>query len=100
MGVLDGKRSNKGRFCNTIASVTLVLDKVYAPAEVTMFLSADISRNRLRASLLWFTHQFKAISECRQKKFSQAEIQNKRSRKVALESSAANYRLVRAKGGF
>ena len=29
-----------------------VLFKVYAPAEVTMFLSADISRNRLGASLL------------------------------------------------
>ena len=34
---------------------------------------------------LWFTPQFKAISECRQKKFSQAEIENKRSRKVALK---------------
>ena len=34
---------------------------------------------------LWFTPQFKAISECRQKKFSQVEIQNKRSRKVALK---------------
>ena len=30
--------------------------------------------------------QFKAISECRQKKFSEAEIQNKRSRKVALKT--------------
>ena len=34
---------------------------------------------------LWFTPQFKAISECRQKKFPQAEIENKRSRKVALK---------------
>ena len=34
---------------------------------------------------LSFTPQFKEISECRQKKFSQAEIQNKRSRKVALK---------------
>ena len=32
-----------------------------------------------------FTPQFKAISECRQKKFSQAEIENKRSRKAALK---------------
>ena len=31
-----------------------VLFKVYAPAEVTMFLSADISRNRLGASLQRF----------------------------------------------
>ena len=31
------------------------------------------------------TPQFKVISECRQKKFSQAEIQNKRSLKVALK---------------
>ena len=38
-----------------------------------------------RHQLLWFTPQFKAISECRQKKFSQAEIQNKRRRKVALK---------------
>ena len=48
-------RKNKGRFCNTI----------------------DQS--------LWFTPQFKAISEFRQKKFSQAENQNRRSRKVALK---------------
>ena len=34
---------------------------------------------------LWFTPQFKAISECRQKKFSQAEIQNKRGCTVALK---------------
>ena len=34
---------------------------------------------------LWLTPQFKAISECRQMKFSQAEIRNKRSRKVALK---------------
>ena len=34
---------------------------------------------------LWFTPQFKAINQCRQKKFSQAEIENKRSRKVALK---------------
>ena len=35
--------------------------------------------------LLWFIPQFKAISECRQKKFSQPVIQNKHSRKVALK---------------
>ena len=34
---------------------------------------------------LWYTPQLKAISECRQKKFSQAEIQSKRSGKVALK---------------
>ena len=34
---------------------------------------------------LWFTPQFKAIIECRQRKFSQAEIQNKPSRKIALK---------------
>ena len=33
--------------------------------------------------LLWFTPQFKAISECRQKKFFQPEIQNKHCRNVA-----------------
>ena len=34
---------------------------------------------------LSFTPQVKAISECRQKKFSQAEIQNKPSRKATLK---------------
>ena len=33
--------------------------------------------------LLWFTPQFKAIREGRQKKFFQPEIHNKHSRKVA-----------------
>ena len=47
--------ANKGRFCNTVASVA------------------------------FFTPLFTAISECRQKKFSQAEIQNKQSHKVALK---------------
>ena len=35
--------------------------------------------------LLWFTPLFKAISKCRQKKFSQPVIQNRHSRKVALK---------------
>ena len=34
---------------------------------------------------LWFTPQFKAISGYRQKKFPQAKIENKRSRKIALK---------------
>ena len=36
--------------------------------------------------LLWFTPQFKVISEGRQKKSSQPVIQNKHSRKVFLKS--------------
>ena len=48
-------RVNKGRFRNTIVAVA------------------------------WFTPQFKAISDFRQKKFSQPVLQNKRSRKVALK---------------
>ena len=54
MGI--GPNINKGRFCNTIASVALV-----------------------------HTRQFKAISDCRQRKFSQPVIQNKHSHKVALK---------------
>ena len=41
-------------------------------------------------SRFWFTPQFKAIIECRPKKFSQAEIQNKRGRKVALKPVRQN----------
>ena len=51
---------NKGRFCNTTASVTLI----HTPIQ--------------------------AISECIQKKCSQAEIQNKRSCKVALKPVRQN----------
>ena len=60
---------NKGRFCNTIASLSL-------------------------------TPQFKAISEYRQKKFSQPVIQNKHGRQSCPETSSANSPFVRAKGGF
>ena len=47
-----------------------------------------------------FTPQFKAISECRQKKFSQAEIPKQTKPQSCITSSTANSRLVRAKGGF
>ena len=47
--------------------------------------------------LLWFTPQFKAISESRQKKFSQPVIQNKHGRKRCPETSSANSHLMRAK---
>ena len=46
--------SNKDRFCKTIAAVALL------------------------------TPKFKEICDCRQRKVSQAEIQNKRSRKVSV----------------
>ena len=39
---------------------------------------------RFSTPYAWFTPQFKTISVCRQKKFSQAEIQNKQSSNFAL----------------
>ena len=68
--ILAGELPNRGKFCNTIASVALVHTSI------------------------------RSDSECRQKKFSQPVIQNKRSRTQSCpETSTANSHLVRAKGG-
>ena len=46
-----GRRNRNIPFPSHSLFLRSVLFKVYAPAEVTLFLSADISRNRLGASL-------------------------------------------------
>ena len=49
---------------------------------------------------LWFAPQVKAISECRQKKFSQPVIENKHDRKRFPETISTKSHLVRAQGRF
>ena len=80
-----------------IAPMAVVQMKTYVLPSV--FLHSK-TRADFVTQLLWFTPQCKAISKCRQRKFSQPVIQNKQSGKNCPETNTANFHLVRAKGGF
>ena len=79
------KPKPNGNIVNTVTKIEQKNDMVRLRSFVYNATKTDFVRQELQ--LLLLTPKFKGIGDCRQKKFPQAEIQNKRRRKLSLKPS-------------